>query len=216
MSERRRVRARWRVGVGCLLVGLLGSGPAASAHADRAAPEPVPTFTGTSPPQEKRFLERVGSAPRPLRRLIERAYPLLTVKLYRGDLGGGNYTATIIDADGIRFTVALSPRSLRAGTPGDHMTLHELGHVIVNKFFNRHDYGGMFELFAASPAWLGCFPSAEPRGEPCVGPDEILADQLAYLGSDPRFRSSYGIPPLALPSELIERLRPIVQREVAR
>lgn len=175
-----------------------------------ASPVAQPTFTDLAPAQERRFLNRVEEAPNPLRHLIERSYPALRVRSYDGKLGGGNFTATLIDADGTRFVVGLSPQSLEPGVAGRHTTMHELGHVVINASFRRRDYSGMLQLLSSSPAWKDCFPSAPRAFEPCVSPDEILAEQLAFLTSPSSFRSSYRIPPLAPREQLLALLRSIL------
>ncbi len=151
-------------------------------------------------------MRRVERTPEPLEVLIERSYQRLRVRVSHGKLGGGNYTATLIGY-GTSFEVGLSPRALGAGVYGSHMTVHELGHVVVNAYFGERDYNAMFQLFQRSPSWRDCFPAAPSSFEDCVPPDEILAEQIAFLGSPRWFRTSYEIPPLAARSALLGELR---------
>jgi hypothetical protein len=179
----------------------------AAATASTSAPA-TPNLQDLSRSQRHVFLARVALAPAPLRRLIEAAYPVLrVVPSHRELAGGSNYTVTVIDARGTRFVVALSPEVLAAGPGGLHATMHELGHVIINRFFGPRDYSGAFTLFMSSPAWEDCFPAAPTSLETCVSPDEILAEQIAFLVSSRSFRSSYGIPPLAIRTDMLDRLR---------
>jgi hypothetical protein len=170
----------------------LGPGPAPARAAGAQ-----PRFIHVDGAERQLFLHRVDAAPPVLRRLIKDIYPRLRVRTSHGKLGGGNRTITIINRGPYKFAVALSERTLGPGIYGRHMTMHELGHVVTNAYFDEADYGNAFELFGSSPRWRDCFPSQPGALDPCVGSDEILAEQIAFLVPPRSFRTTYGVPPLA-------------------
>jgi hypothetical protein len=105
------------------------------------------------------------------------------------------------------FVVFLDLTTLKAGDYGDHLTLHELGHVVANYYFDATDYERFFALFRQSPDWRECFETPEGAAIPCVPDEEILADQLAfYANGKLEFRSSYDVPPLAETTAMAEAI----------
>ena len=87
------------------------------------------------------------------------------------------------------------------------MTVHELGHVVVNGFFEPRDWQRAFGVFSSSAWWRDCFPAPQGSFDPCVGDDEILAEQIAFMGSPSWLRTSYKVPPLATPAQMSAILR---------
>jgi len=161
------------------------------------AKAPRPDFVDLSTRQARLFLERVRRAPGPFSQAVAANYGRLRVMRARSKIGGGDYSVASISGEGTRFTVALSPRALKPGHWGDHMTAHELGHVIINAVFDGAAWVDAFELFGLSGNWHDCFADAGAEGG-CVPPDEILADQLAFYATGySAARSAYRVPPLA-------------------
>ena len=106
------------------------------------------------------------------------------------------------------YVVLLDVLTRKGGTYGDHLTVHELGHVIANEWFDDADYERFFDLFRESPNWRDCFETEPGYPIPCDLDTEILADQLAfYATGNLRVRSSYDIPPLADASSMAAAIR---------
>lgn len=160
-----------------------------------AAP-PRPAFEDMPRKQERRLLDRVAEAPAPYRRLLRATYPRLEIRaLYEY---AASYVTTRQRGGEKRHVVHLDIGTRAGGAYGDHLTTHELGHVIANEWFDEADYERFFELFRQSPNWRECFETEPGYPVPCDVNTEILADQLAfYATGNLEFRSSYDIPPLA-------------------
>jgi len=168
------------------------------------AKPPKPDFRGFSAGEQKRLLSRVNDAPAPYRRLLEATYPRIKLK---ASSDFGSYVVNRGEGASQRFTVFLDPPTRDRGKYGDHLTVHELGHVVANRYFDEPDYQRFFELFRRSPNWRECFETGSPD-IPCVFREEVLADQLAfYANGDLEFRSSYDVPPLASAAEIAEAIQ---------
>lgn len=130
-----------------------------------------PDFRDFPRGQQQRLLERVNESPAPYRRLVKATYPRMRIK---------------------------ASSEILNGAYGDHLTLHELGHVVANRYFDETDYERFFELFRRSADWRERFETPEGSIVPCVPREEALADQLAFYATGKlEFRSSYDVPPLA-------------------
>ena len=166
------------------------------------AKPPRPDFRGNFPrEQQRRVLDRVNAAPSPYRALAKAAYPRMKVKA-SSEYVNGSYVVNRGQAPNQRFVVFLDLMTRRAGEYGDHLTVHELGHVVANLNFDEADYARFFELFRRSPEWRECFETGV-EGIPCVPREEVLADQLAFYATGVlSFRSSYNVPPLATADEM--------------
>jgi hypothetical protein len=168
-----------------------------AATAAVAAP-PKPQFEDFPRNQQKRLLERVASAPAPYRRALRATYSRVTLRV-SGEIQNGSYITTKERGGEKQFVVYLDLMTRKPGRYGNHLTLHELGHVIANEWFDQADYDRFWELFRQSPSWRDCFETGSPD-IPCVPDSEVLADQLAFYGTGVLgFRSSYDVPPLADP-----------------
>lgn len=188
---RRRLNLTALVAIGC---GLL-AGPA-------PAKPPKPDFRGNFPAkQQQRLLDRVNAAPLPYKSLVRAAYPRIKVRA-NAEYANGSYVVNKGEAPNQRFVVFLDLMTRKPGEYGDHLTVHELGHVIANLHFDEADYSRFFELFRRSPEWRECFETGVEE-IPCVPREEVLADQLAfYATGELAFRSSYNVPPLAGAAEM--------------
>ena len=160
-----------------------------------AAP-PRPEFVDFPRVQKDRVLDRVAAAPRPFRRLLRATYA--RTKIYAtGEFINGSYMAVKERAGAKHYDVYLDRKTRRRGAYGDHLTTHELGHVIDHEWFDDADDQRFFDLFRQSPNWRECFETGSPD-IPCVPESEVLGDQLAfYATANLDFRCSYNVPPLA-------------------
>jgi hypothetical protein len=154
-----------------------------------------PRFDDFPPQHAELLLERVRSAPAPYRRLLRAAFPRTKIRATR------EYNASYVAIErrgGVNhYVMYLDLKTRRKGAYGDHLTTHELGHVIHHEWFDDADYQRFFDLFRQSPNWRDCFETGIPEN-PCVNEQEILADQLAfYATGNLDFRSDYNVPPLA-------------------
>jgi len=166
-----------------------------------------PAFVDLRPAQEQRLLERVGDSPAPYRRLLRKSYSRTRIRA-SSEFVNGSYVLNKGAGDNRRFVVFLDVMTRRAGEYGDHLTLHELGHVIDNGFFDAADDERFLDLFRTSPKWRECFETPEGSAAPCVPEQEVLADQLAFYATGKlRFRSSYDVPPLASRAAMGEAIR---------
>lgn len=153
------------------------------------AKPPKPDFRDFPAGQQRLLLERVNEAPAPYRRLVEATYPRIKVRASSEFINGG-YVLNRGEGAGQRFVVFLDLKTRRRGAYGDHLTVHELGHVAANRYFDEAEYERFFELFRRSANWSECFESGSPD-IPCVPREEVLADQLAfYVTGKLEFRSS--------------------------
>lgn len=124
------------------------------------------------------------------------------------EIQNGSYVLNRGQGDNRRFVVFLDLTTRQGGEYGDHLTLHELGHVVANSFFDEADYERFFGLFRESPDWRECFTTPQGSGIPCVPREEVLADQLAfYATGNLDFRSSYDVPPLAERQAMAQAIR---------
>jgi len=123
---------------------------------------------------------------------------------------GGNYTATRIDSQGTEFEIGLNPRNFKLGNKlGYHLEAHELSHLVANSFVDTDVYATYFSVWNQSSSWNDCFPQKSPPAlAPCVGEDEIFADQIAFWATGKsKVRSSYKLPPLASRSNMTRLVR---------
>jgi len=162
-----------------------------------AGKPPLPNLKALNKGDQKRLLERVKEAPAPYRRLLRATYSQTKVRP-SDEVINGSYITTKVRGGEKRFVVFLDQMTRKGGEYGDFLTVHELGHVIANEYFDEADYQRFFDLFRQSPDWQECFETAPGFDPPCDFETEILADQLAfYATGNLEFRSSYDIPPLA-------------------
>ena len=170
------------------------------------AKPPHPDFRDFPDAQQRRVLERVGDAPAPYRRLVRASYPFTKVRA-SFDMINGSYIAVKGEGEKQRFVVFLDRKTRRSGAYGDHLTTHELGHVIDHRYFDEADDERFFDLFRTSPNWRDCFETGQ-EAIPCVPDDEVLADPLAfYATGNLEVRSSYNVPPLAEPAAMGEAIQ---------
>src|SRR5687768_3890200 len=119
-----------------------------SASAAAAAP-PRPDIVDFPRKEEKRLLERIADAPAPYRQLLRKIYPRLQIRaLYEY---AASYVTTKERGGVKRYVAYLDIQTRARGAYGDHLTTHELGHVIANEWFDQEDYARFFELFRQSP-----------------------------------------------------------------
>lgn len=155
------------------------------------------------PNYAKLFISRMGRVNPDFQKLVSRASRRHKVEVRISGPkapSGGNYTATHFSSEGTDFEVGLNLKNFRLGNQlGFHLQMHELSHVVANSFAYGGVYARYFDFWQRSPAWRSCYPQKSPPAlEPCVGPDEIFADQLAFWATgNGRIRSSYKLPPLA-------------------
>lgn len=134
----------------------------------------------------------VKQAPPIARRLARIVAPHLTFRIARGRADRAH--GVPVAGGGLRFVVALLPRTWRRTAIGRFVFLHELGHVVDWAFIGPALRQRVREAFASSPAWRDCFPY---KGTGCVPASEVFAEQFAYwAGARRTLRSGYGIPPL--------------------
>ena len=167
---------------------------------------PRPDFKDVPRKDQKRFLERVREAPAPYRRLLRATYP--QVEIHASYEYNASSVTTKKRGGKKRYIVQLDVLARKGGAFGDHLTLHELGHVIANEWFDDADYKRFFDLFRQSPDWQDCFETEPDYPIRCDLDTEILADQLAfYATGNLKVRSSYDIPPLADRPSMAEAIR---------
>ena len=170
------------------------------------AKPPRPDFEDFPRKDQRRLLERVREAPGPYRRLLRSTYR--RVEIQASYEYNASSVTTKMRGGRKHYVVSLDVLTRERGTYGDHLTLHELGHVIANDWFDDADYERFFDLFRQSPDWRDCFETEPGYPIPCDLDTEILADQLAfYATGNLRFRSSYDIPPLAKRSEMAAAIK---------
>ncbi len=188
------------------LLTLLATSVVLCAPSAAIAKPPLPDFKKFPRKDEQRVLERVRDAPRPYRRLLRATYPQVVVR------ASYEYNASSVTTrkrgGEKRYIVDLDVLARKGGAFADHLTLHELGHVIANEWFDDADYERFFDLFRRSPNWRDCFKTEPGYPIPCDLDTEILADQLAfYATGNLKVRSSYDIPPLADRRSMAEAIR---------
>ena len=170
------------------------------------AKPPLPDFQDFSRKDQQRVLERVKEAPAPYRRLLRATYP--RVEIQASYEYNASSVTTKMRGGRKHYVVLLDVLTRKGGAYGDHLTVHELGHVIANEWFDRADYKRFFNLFRRSPDWRDCFETEPGYPIPCDLDTEILADQLAFYATGNRkIRSSYDIPPLADAASMARAIR---------
>ena len=139
------------------------------------------------------------------RRLLRATYKRVTIS---ATYDSGSYVERKQRKGRDRFVVYLDPQARRRGDYASHMTLHELGHVIANEWFDREDYERFFDLFRESPDYQECFETEPGYPIPCDFDTEVLADQIAfYATGNLKIRSPYDIPPLAERPQMAAAIR---------
>ena len=177
------------------LPAVVAAGLCFAAMAGAAGPNP-PFDKDFPRAQAERVLERVAAAPEPYRRLLRAVYDRTRIRP-TGEFFNGSYMAVKERGGEKHFVVFLDRKTRRRGAYGDHLTTHELGHVLDHEYFDDADDQRFFDLFRESPNWRDCFETGVPD-IPCVPDSEVLGDQLAfYATGNLDFRSSYNVPPLA-------------------
>lgn len=155
------------------------------------------------PAYAKIFISRMKRANPDFQRLVRQAshHTQAVVKVSgKGAPSGGNYTATQFDSNGTTFEIGLNRQNFRLGNLlGYHLQMHELSHLVANLFAYGKVYSVYFDFWQQSSAWRTCFPQkSPPASDPCVSPDEIFADQMAFWATgNGKIRSWYRLPPLA-------------------
>jgi hypothetical protein len=155
-----------------------------------------PTFKGFPRKEQQRLLDRVSRAPAPYKRLLRATYSRMVIRAATENIDG-DYVTVKVRQGQKHYIVDLDRETRKGGEYGDHLTLHELGHVIDHEWFDDADDNRFFDLFRQSPQWQDCFETQPGYPIPCDYDEEILADQLAfYATGNLDFRGPYDIPPL--------------------